>query len=320
MFSDSFTRSDGQGARSDIPQAMSETLVDSAVVDQVATTADRAVSETADQIPAMAKTVDEIPAMTRIMVTVPPSKPALSLGGRVVQRATTNSQGVAKVVIDFALSVLLALVIAPIVLVTALAVKLSSRGPVFYSQTRVGRSGRPFTIYKIRTMIHDCESLTGARWCTVGDSRITPIGSFLRRTHLDELPQLWNILRGDMSLVGPRPERPEFVPQLAKAIAGYRERLLVRPGVTGLAQVQLPPDSDMESVRKKLAFDLYYIEHASLFLDLRLVLCTACSVVGIPFAVMGRLLCVPSGEQIEHAYETAVTVRGVVPEMELQPA
>jgi len=122
-----------------------------------------------------------------------------------------------------------------------------------------------------------------------------------------------------MSLVGPRPERPEFVPQLARAIPGYRERLLVRPGVTGLAQVQLPADSDLDSVRKKLAFDLYYIENASLFLDLRLILCTAfSSVVGVPFGVTGKLLCVPSGKQIEHAYETAVADRGVIPEIEFQ--
>ena len=180
-----------------------------------------------------------------------------------------------------------------------------------------------FTIYKIRTMIHNCESKSGACWSTAGDPRITLVGRFLRRTHLDELPQLWNVLRGDMSLVGPRPERPEFVPQLAEAIAGYRERLLVRPGVTGLAQVQLPADTDLTSVRRKLAFDLYYIENASLLLDLRLIMATAFHAVGVPFILTGKLFFVPTGEEIERAYETAVAVGGVTPELksaaELQP-
>ena len=141
---------------------------------------------------------------------------------------------------------------APVMLVVMGLVRLTSPGPMIYRQTRLGRGGRPFTMYKIRTMIHDCERLTGARWLTPGDCRVTPIGRFLRATHLDELPQLWNILRGEMSLVGPRPERPEIVPQLERVLPAYRERLRVRPGVTGLAQVQLAPDTDLESVRRKL--------------------------------------------------------------------
>ena len=138
--------------------------------------------------------------------------------------------------------------------------KLTSPGPAFYTQTRVGQGGRPFTIYKLRTMIHNCESLTGPRWCMPGDPRVTPAGWLLRVTHLDELPQLLNVLRGEMSLVGPRPERPEFLPQLERALPAYRQRLVVRPGVTGLAQVKLPADTDLDSVRRKLAHDLYYIE------------------------------------------------------------
>ena len=133
----------------------------------------------------------------------------------------------------------------PILLLIALAVKLTSRGPVLYSQTRVGKNGKLFTLYKVRSMAHDCEKTSGVRWSTPGDARITPIGAFLRKTHLDELPQLWNVLSGDMCLVGPRPERPEFTPALERAIPHYRDRLSVRPGVTGLAQVQLPADTDM---------------------------------------------------------------------------
>ena len=195
---------------------------------------------------------------------------------------------------DFVLALLLTVVALPVVALAALAVKLTSRGPAFYTQTRIGRGGRTFTIYKIRSMIHNCESLTGPRWSMPGDPRVTPVGWFLRATHLDELPQLLNVLRGEMSLIGPRPERPEFVPKLEREVPGYKQRLLVRPGVTGLAQVQLPPDTDVDSVRRKLAHDLYYIAHISPWLDLRLLLCTAFYAFGVPFRVLSRLLGVPA--------------------------
>jgi lipopolysaccharide/colanic/teichoic acid biosynthesis glycosyltransferase len=234
----------------------------------------------------------------------------------------TRSYGIAKFASDFCFALVLLLLTAPLMLIAALAVKVNTRGPVFYSQMRLGRGGHPYKIYKIRTMFHNCESISGARWSTAGDPRITAVGRFLRRTHIDELPQLWNVLRGDMSLVGPRPERPEFVPQLAQAIPGYRERLLVRPGVTGLAQVQLPPDTDLGSVRRKLAFDLYYIQNASLLLDARLVLATAFHAVGMPYALTCKVFFLPTGTMIENAYESAVTAGGVLPdaEPELQPA
>src|ERR1043165_8088430 len=165
-----------------------------------------------------------------------------------------------KTLTDFGLAALLLVLTSPLVLLAAIAVKLTSTGPIFYSQTRVGRKGRPYAIYKIRTMYHNCEWQSGVCWSTKGDPRITPIGRFLRVTHIDELPQLWNVLRGEMSLVGPRPERPEFVPGLEKAIPHYRKRLSLRPGVTGLAQIQLPPDTDLDSVRIKLAYDLHRSE------------------------------------------------------------
>jgi lipopolysaccharide/colanic/teichoic acid biosynthesis glycosyltransferase len=203
---------------------------------------------------------------------------------------------------DLALGLVLLVLTLPLMLLAMALVKLTSRGPALYWQTRMGLGGRPFTIYKIRTMLHRCESLTGVRWSVPGDRRVTAVGRFLRLTHLDELPQLWNVLRGDMSLVGPRPERPEFVPQLEQAIPHYRARLLVRPGVTGLAQLQLPPDTDLESVRRKLAYDLFYVQHAGLLLDLRLLAGTAFKMVGLPFGVLRRLLRLPPREVVEQAY------------------
>lgn len=188
---------------------------------------------------------------------------------------------------------------APLLLLAALLVKATSRGPAFYSQVRVGRHGRLFVIYKVRTMIHQCESLTGPRWCIPGDPRITPLGYFLRLTHIDELPQLLNVLRGDMSLIGPRPERPEFVEKLEKAIPGYRWREGLLPGITGLAQVQLPPDTDIPSVRRKVAYDLYYLRHVGFSLDLRIACCTVTRLLGISFRTARRLFRLPDQSQVE---------------------
>lgn len=206
-----------------------------------------------------------------------------------------------KMAADFVLACLLAIPAVPLVLLAALLVKLTSRGPAFYTQTRVGLNGKPFTIIKLRSMIHNCESLTGPRWSMPGDPRVTPIGWFLRASHIDELPQLLNVLCGEMSLVGPRPERPEFVPELERALPAYRQRLHVRPGVTGLAQVQLPPDTDLDSVRRKLAHDLYYVRHVSPWLDVKLIICTAFYSAGVPFRVLSRLLGIPVSSDIERA-------------------
>jgi lipopolysaccharide/colanic/teichoic acid biosynthesis glycosyltransferase len=212
--------------------------------------------------------------------------------------------GPCKAAAEFVLALVLLVLVAPLILVATVLVKLTSRGPALYSQTRLGRYGRPYTIYKIRTMYHDCERLVGPQWATPRDPRVTPAGRFLRRTHLDELPQLWNVLRGEMSLVGPRPERPEFVAKLGSALPCYLDRLWVRPGITGLAQVQLPPDTDLASVRRKLAYDLYYVRQLGFWLDLRILLSTACYLVGIPFNRVPWPLRVPSGAAVELAYES----------------
>jgi len=208
--------------------------------------------------------------------------------------------------LDRTLALLLSIVALPVIAVAALLVKLTSAGPAFYSQVRVGRRGRLFTIWKIRTMIHNCESLTGPRWSIPGDPRVTAVGWLLRRTHLDELPQLWNVLRGDMSLIGPRPERPEFVPELEQAIPAYAQRLQLKPGVTGLAQVQLPPDTDIASVRRKLASDLYYIEQLGPWMDVRVLACTALYAVGLPTRGLARLLGLPDAAAVQQAMREVV--------------
>jgi lipopolysaccharide/colanic/teichoic acid biosynthesis glycosyltransferase len=195
--------------------------------------------------------------------------------------------------VDFVLAAVLVVLTAPVVLLAALLVKLTSRGPACYSQVRLGRHGRLYTIYKLRTMVQDSESGTGVVWAKTGDPRITPVGKVLRATHIDELPQLLNVLLGDMSLSGPRPERPEIVDYLTTKIPNYTKRLRVRPGITGLAQVQLPPDVNLRGVRNKLVCDLYYIEHISAWLDGRILACTGLLFLGVPLAVSRRLMRIP---------------------------
>jgi len=205
--------------------------------------------------------------------------------------------------LDFVAALTLFIFTSPLLLAAMLVVKLTSRGPALYVQVRTGRNGKPFPIYKIRTMAHQCEKLTGVQWSSgAGDPRVFRIGRWLRRTHIDELPQLWNVIRGDMSLIGPRPERPEFVPQLEQAIAHYRQRLLLRPGVTGLAQVQLPPDSDLDSVRSKLAYDLYYLRHVNFWLDLRILAATSFKMVGLPFRLIRGCFGFPPKEDVDASY------------------
>jgi exopolysaccharide biosynthesis polyprenyl glycosylphosphotransferase len=174
----------------------------------------------------------------------------------------------AKTVMDYTLAATLSIVALPICALAAVAIRLDSRGPIFYRQRRVGRSGREFMIYKLRTMRDDAEGATGPVLARDGDERITSVGRFLRATRIDEIPQLLNVLNGTMSLIGPRPERPEFVAELVRRIPGYRERWLVKPGLTGLAQVR---GEYHTSPAYKLKYDLAYIHNYSLLLDLRII-------------------------------------------------
>jgi lipopolysaccharide/colanic/teichoic acid biosynthesis glycosyltransferase len=210
---------------------------------------------------------------------------------------------VGKVLLDCVLATLLFVPTALVVGLFAVCVKVESAGPAFYRQRRVGRGGRVFWIYKIRSMKHNCEETTGAVWSTgKEDPRVTRIGRFLRDTHLDELPQLWNVLKFEMSLIGPRPERPELIEGLEKDVPLYRDRLLVKPGLTGLAQMQLPPDSDLSSVKKKLAYDRYYVQHQTLGLDLRIAACTVLYMGGAFAHSLGQLLVKQYGKEIERDY------------------
>ncbi|MEK7263124.1 MAG: sugar transferase [Bacteroidota bacterium] len=179
-----------------------------------------------------------------------------------------------KRLLDISGAFLTLLITLPLTLIVAIAIKLSSRGNIFYMQERVGKDGKHFRIIKFRTMREDAEKNTGPVWAGKNDPRITLIGNFLRKTRIDEIPQLINVLEGDMSLVGPRPERPFFVEKLSHEIPLYSRRLKVRPGVTGWAQVKHKYDESVEDVKKKLEYDLYYIENMSLRLDIKILINT----------------------------------------------
>ena len=176
--------------------------------------------------------------------------------------------------LDVVLATVGLLLAAPLMVVTALVIRATSDGPALYFQERVGQHGRVFTVHKFRSMVVNAEAGTGAVWAREDDPRITGLGRWLRRTRLDELPQLWNILLGDMSFVGPRPERPEFVRQLARDITYYGQRHAVRPGLTGWAQVRYTYGASVEDALMKLQYDLFYIKNMSLALDLFIIFST----------------------------------------------
>jgi sugar transferase (PEP-CTERM system associated) len=176
-----------------------------------------------------------------------------------------------KRVIDITLAALLAVIAFPVMVLTALAILLETGRPVLYCQERVGENGRTFTLCKFRSMRHDAEQGGRPVWARDGDERVTRVGRFIRKTRLDELPQLWNVVRGDMSFVGPRPERPFFVEELSRDIPFYLQRHAVKPGITGWAQVKYRYGSSREDAIEKLRYDLYYIKHLSIFFDLTIV-------------------------------------------------
>ena len=193
-------------------------------------------------------------------------------------------EAAAKRAIDVAVAAVGLAVTAVLFVPIALAIKLDSRGPVFYRQERLGRGGRPFQVVKLRTMTLDAEPSGEPVWAARGDLRVTRVGRFLRRTRLDELPQFWNVLKGEMSVVGPRPERPSFIARLEEAIPFYRIRLAVKPGLTGWAQIRYPYANSFEDALRKLEYDLYYVKRQSLLLDLVIIART----IGVVLAFRGH--------------------------------
>jgi sugar transferase (PEP-CTERM system associated) len=197
----------------------------------------------------------------------------------------TRTVMAAKRLIDVVAATMGIVLSLPLQLLIAVAVKATSPGPIMYWQQRVGLDGRIFTMAKFRSMRRDAEAETGAVWARVGDDRVTPIGRFLRRMRLDELPQLWNILIGDMSLIGPRPERPEFVAGLTRDIPFYGQRHVVKPGLSGWAQVRYTYAASVEDAMKKLQYDLFYIKHMSIWLDVYIIFRT------VKIVLLGRGAC-----------------------------
>jgi len=253
------------------------------------------VDERLDDIAGFAgeERLPDVPWLTRLELDQP----------RTNVHCLTPGMRFAKRAMDIGGALLLLAVLWPVMLVTALLVKLTSPGPIIFKQTRVGLNlraqdrrrdaaspdgndrrerpdrrvqhayGRSFVLYKFRSMRTDAER-NGAQFAVKGDARVTPIGRFMRLTRLDELPQLWNVLKGEMSLVGPRPERPEFIEELSEQIPDYLQRLGLKPGLTGVAQIVNGYDNDLESFRRKVAFDVLYLQNCSCWNDLKILLRT----------------------------------------------
>ncbi|MBT5472656.1 MAG: sugar transferase, partial [Nitrospina sp.] len=186
----------------------------------------------------------------------------------------TEYQRLVKRLLDVLISIITLVCGMPIIIMVIFIIKLTSSGSIFYTQVRVGRKGRHFNLYKFRTMFENSEQESGPVWASVDDPRITPIGRFLRKFRIDEIPQLFNVLKGDMSIVGPRPERPFFVEKLTARFPYYSRRLCLRPGITGWAQVIGDYDTTVENVENKLKHDFYYIENISMLLDMKIMLMT----------------------------------------------
>ena len=184
-----------------------------------------------------------------------------------------------KRLLDIVISIVVLVIMLPLIIVISVVIRLTSKGPAIYSQERVGKKGKPFTMYKFRTMRIDAEAETGPTWAQENDPRITKVGALLRKTRLDEIPQFYNVLKGEMSLVGPRPERPYFVSRFKNEIPMYTRRLRVRPGITGWAQVKWKYDSSLDDVKEKTKYDLFYVENMSLRMDFKILINTIFSMV-----------------------------------------
>lgn len=195
-----------------------------------------------------------------------------ALGNWTVETSSdTKPYFIVKRAIDVVGSIIAFAVLSPLFLFAALFIKIFSRGPVFFKQTRVGQHGKPFEIYKFRSMKIDAEKYSGPVWATKNDNRLIPGGNFLRKSKIDEIPQFINVLKGEMSIIGPRPERPFFVERLKDQVLDYEKRLKIKPGITGLAQVLHRADETINDVRKKVKYDILYIKKMCLWTDVRIL-------------------------------------------------
>ncbi|MEZ6194483.1 MAG: sugar transferase [Planctomycetota bacterium] len=199
---------------------------------------------------------------------------------RVESKVGRRGYALLKNLADRVLAVIGLVILLPLLAILCVLIKLTSRGPVFFTQERVGQYGQHFKILKLRTMVVDAEQSTGPIWARENDPRCTPLGRLLRLSHLDEIPQLINVVVGHMSIVGPRPERPVFVEQFRRQIANYEDRLTVKPGITGLAQVYHTYDATLRDVRKKLAYDLLYVRKMCMMTDLVIIFLTVRCLTG----------------------------------------
>lgn len=213
-----------------------------------------------------------VATMERVYESLTQKAPILHVGDEWQASLETAPRTLYGVYVKRAFDIVLAtgglILAAPIVLLSAALIRLTSRGAALYCQERIGQDGRPFTFAKLRTMVDNAEADTGPVWATEDDPRVTVVGGVLRKYRVDELPQLWNVLKGEMSIIGPRPERPHFVDQFREAIPLYDKRLIVRPGITGWAQVMHKYDDCVEDVIEKLRYDLFYVRHLSIKMDL----------------------------------------------------
>ena len=226
-----------------------------------------------------------------------------------------------KRITDIIFSLLVIVLGLPFWVVVALIVKLGSKGPVFYAQERVGKGSKNFMMYKFRSMTQDAEK-SGPQWAKVNDPRVTPFGRFLRKSHLDEVPQFWNVLKGDMSLVGPRPERPVFVEKFSKIFPQYKRRLILRPGLTGWWQIHYTTYSESdEEIQNRLKDDFYYIENISFKLDLEIMLRTVFAVLkghghSIGF-IMKTIIVIPTYNEIENIDKIIDAVFTIQPDIHI---
>jgi len=263
-----------QGTYSDIPQIVQREKADGIIISHVSTSANE-ILRILEYCGELRVTVYMVPSLMDVISGHLKTHQIFGVPLMVLlQDHMPAWQAQIKRLMDITVSASILVLGAPLWFMVAAIIRLTSSGPAVYKQIRVGQNGKLFTMMKFRSMYSDAEKHTGPKWATENDPRITPVGRFIRKTRLDEIPQFINVLKGEMSLVGPRPERPFFVEQLKQEIPWYVRRIKMKPGITGWAQVKHKYDSTIEDVKQKVIYDLYYFENMSILLDVKILLRT----------------------------------------------